>query len=251
MIHDFYYIILHYYLSLWRYNHILVSCVEPYYWFPNITSCVFWTSNSHQINTSWGRKQEHFVIWFPFLKWDWQIWILQLDDTRRNCKQTVRKKKEKKPWQANWAACWWPLLFAILHTFSIVSTKKQTNITSTNHIATRSHLFTIAIQLTHTLYSTPSWRNRRLRPQLQRSTWFWQDNHLPSLWNPPAKWTYSIPRYDCSSQTGTVLHFPNETCQEYIVIINNLEFVQRAKILRSENLFLSGACQFLGLWCTK
>ena len=84
-----------YYLSLWRYNHILVSCVESYYWFPNITSCVFWTSNSHQINTSWGRKQEHFVIWFPFLKWDWQIWILQLDDTRRNCKQTVRKKKKK------------------------------------------------------------------------------------------------------------------------------------------------------------
>ena len=120
-----------------------------------------------------------------------------------------------------------------------------------SHTQSPLHHCEFAIQLTHTLYSTPSWRNRRLRPQLQRSTWFWQDNHLPSLWNPPAKWTYSIPRYDCSSQTGTGLHFPNETCQEYIVIINNLDFVQRAKILRSENLFLSGACQFLGLWCTK
>ena len=34
-----------YYLSLWRYNHILVAWVEPYYWFSSITSCVFWTSN--------------------------------------------------------------------------------------------------------------------------------------------------------------------------------------------------------------
>ena len=99
-----------------------------------------------------------------------------------------------------------------------------------SHTQSPLHHCEFAIQLTYTLYSTPSWRNRRLRPQLQCSTWFWQDNHLPSLWNPPAKWTYSIPRYDCSSQTGTGLHFPNETCQEYIVIINNLDFVQLAKL---------------------
>jgi hypothetical protein len=179
---------------------------------------------SHQLTLSFGhlisnkhttRQETGIILWLGFFAWNIDNFYITRWWYRRKCKQTVHSKgtlhDEKSEQHVFW--CSWPNLYLPFYTLSVSSARtiKQTD--------TRSHLFTIAVRPTHALYSTPSWMNRLLRPQLQCNTWFWQDNHLPSSWNPPAKWTCSIPRYECSSQTGTGLRFPNETCQEYMVIV--------------------------------